>query len=139
MSLRLNSPQRVPVEVFDSLSGRLEVLDKISENYFSPKRIYLISEIDETASRGAHAHKRLMQIFLCPAGQFEIEIDNGFEKFKFQLKKGDPGLFVPSGYWRDLSNFSSSAVCLVLASLNFDEADYIRDYEEFIGWVGEKK
>lgn len=139
MRLTLNSPQRVPVEVFDSLSGRLEILDRISENYFPPKRIYLLSDINELAARGAHAHKHLMQIFLCPVGQFEIEIDNGFEKFKFQLKKGDPGLFVPSGYWRDLSNFSSSAVCLVLASENFDEADYIRDYEEFIGWVGEKK
>jgi hypothetical protein len=128
----------VPIEIFESSSGRLEVFDKIADTFFIPKRIYLLSDISELATRGEHAHKKLMQIFLCPAGQFEIELDNGFAKFNFQLKKGEPGLFVPSGFWRNLTNFSDSAICLVLASENFEESDYIRDYHEFMGWVGEK-
>ncbi|ADV68604.1 sugar 3,4-ketoisomerase [Deinococcus maricopensis] len=98
---------------------------------FDIKRCYYLYDVTAGESRGAHAHKALQQVFICLAGSFEIEFDDGRQKKTFRLDRPDQGLYVPPGLWRDLTNFSEGAVCFVLASMHFSEEDYIRDYDEF--------
>ena len=84
------------------------------------------------AYRGGHAHKKLQQFVIALSGSFEVLLDDGKTKQKVMLNKPNKGLLIPTGVWRELDNFSSGAVCLVLASEEYDEDDYIRDYNAFI-------
>lgn len=85
-------------------------------------------------SRGAHAHKKLEQLVIAASGSFEITLDDGKNKKTVQLVQPYMGLYMKPGMWRDISNFSSGAICLVLASELYDEKDYIRDYSEFLNY-----
>ena len=82
-------------------------------------------------SRGAHAHRRLQQVIVAASGSFDITIDDGINKKTVSLARPYMGLHLQPGMWRDLSNFSSGAICLVLASELYDATDYIRDYSDF--------
>jgi len=82
-------------------------------------------------SRGGHAHKHLQQFMIAASGSFDVILDDGFERKRFHLNRSYYGLYVPPMIWRELNNFSSGSVCLVLASDFYDEGDYIRDYEAF--------
>jgi hypothetical protein len=84
------------------------------------------------ASRAAHGHKKLHQLMVAMSGSFDITLDDGFEKKLFHLNRSYFGLYIAPMTWRDLDNFSSGAVCMVLASDFYDENDYFRDYNEFI-------
>ena len=81
--------------------------------------------------RGGHAHRRLEQIIIAATGSFTVSVDNGRERQKYFLNRSYYGLYIPSMIWRDIDNFSSASVCLVIASKPYDEADYIRDYRKF--------
>lgn len=85
-------------------------------------------------SRGAHAHKELKQLIIAASGSFEVTLDDGNVKRTFTLNRPYQGLLVVPGIWRELNNFSSGAVCLVMASLPYDEKDYIREYDHFINY-----
>jgi hypothetical protein len=82
-------------------------------------------------SRGGHAHKKLQQLIIAASGSFDLTIDDGEAKRTFQLNRPNVGVLMPSGLWRELNNFSSGSICLVLASEEYDEDDYIRVYKEF--------
>lgn len=100
---------------------------------FEIKRIYYLYNL--TVDRGKHAHKTLYQMLLAIHGSFDVTLDDGREKKVFHLSQPDGGLWIVPGLWRELTNFSPDAVCLVLASEYFDESDYIRDYDEFLRYT----
>lgn len=111
--------------------GDISVVENAQTVPFDVKRVYYLYDVPGGESRGGHAHKKLQQLILAVSGSFSVTLDDGSVKRSFQLKRPYQGLYVPSGIWRTLEDFSSGAVCLVLASEKYDEEDYIRDYELF--------
>jgi hypothetical protein len=101
---------------------------------FAVKRIYYLYDVPGGESRAAHGHKELQQFIIAASGSFDITIDDGTNKKKMQLNRPYIGLHIKPGIWRDLSNFSSGSICLVLASEKYLEADYIRNYNDFLYW-----
>jgi dTDP-4-dehydrorhamnose 3,5-epimerase-like enzyme len=99
---------------------------------FELKRIYYLFDVPSTAFRGGHSHINQQEILIALSGSFEVTLNDGKEKKSYLLNKPNIGLHIPTGIWRELENFSSGAVCLVLASDVFEEADYIRNYDEFL-------
>ncbi len=99
---------------------------------FDIRRVYYLYDVPGGSERGGHAHKTLQQFFVAMSGSFDVELDDGYEKQKFHLNRSYYGLYVERGIWRVLDNFSSGAVCMVLASEYYDEADYYRDYVDFL-------
>jgi hypothetical protein len=94
--------------------------------------VYYLYDVPGGESRGAHAHKELEQLIIAASGSFDVTIDDGKNKKTISLNRPNYGLHLKPGMWRELSNFSSGSICLVLASLLYDEADYIRDYDQFL-------
>jgi dTDP-4-dehydrorhamnose 3,5-epimerase-like enzyme len=99
---------------------------------FEFKRVYYLFDVPSSAFRGGHSHIKQQEFLIALSGSFEVTIDSGNEKVTFFLNKPNVGLLIPSGFWRELQNFSSGAVCLVLNSDEFIEDDYIRDYQDFL-------
>ncbi len=99
---------------------------------FEIARVYFLYDIPGGESRGGHAHKELEQVIVAALGSFEVEVDDGSRKMTFMLNRSYQGFYLPRLVWRELKNFSSGAICLVLASQPFREEDYLRDYAEFI-------
>jgi mannose-6-phosphate isomerase-like protein (cupin superfamily) len=114
--------------------GNLDVAEFRSIGKFETKRIYYISGVPESDARGAHAHKNLDQVFFAVAGNLSMTVTDGSITETVDLKAHEMGYYLPSGYWRDLKNFTNDAVCLILASEHYDENDYIRSYEEYLEW-----
>lgn len=98
---------------------------------FEIKRVYYLFDVPSSAYRGGHAHINQKEFLVPVSGSFDVILDNGKGRETMTLNKPDKGLLISNGIWRELENFSSGAVCLVLASDVFDESDYIRDYNEF--------
>lgn len=111
--------------------GNLAIIEK-EVIPFEIKRVYYLFDVPSNAYRGGHAHKDLYQVLVALSGSFDVILDDGNNRKTITLNKPDKGLLIPTGIWRELGNFSSGAVCLVLASAVFDEDDYIRDYDNFI-------
>ena len=99
---------------------------------FDIKRVYYLYDVPGGAERGGHAHKDLHQLIIAMSGSFDITLDDGREKKRIHLSRSYYGLYVCPMIWREMDNFSSGAVCLVLASNTYDEADYFRDYGDFM-------
>ena len=99
---------------------------------FDIKRVYYLYDVPGGATRAAHGHKRLHQLMVAMSGSFDVTLDDGRERKKFHLNRSYVGLYIPPMIWRDLDNFSSGSVCMVLASEFYDEADYFRDYAHFL-------
>lgn len=112
--------------------GNISVVENGVIVPFNTERIYYLYDIPGGESRGAHAHKELYQLVVAASGSFDVVLDDGINKKRFTLNRPYQGLLVVPGMWRDLENFSSGSVCLVLASMVYSEADYIRDYQNFI-------
>lgn len=102
---------------------------------FEIKRVYYLYDVPSDSFRGGHAHKEQESIIIALSGSFEVIVDDGTSKKRIMLNKPNQGLYVPTQIWREIDNFSSGAVCLVLASTTFDENEYIRDYSEFVSSV----
>lgn len=99
---------------------------------FAIKRVYYLYDIPSGAERGGHSHINQQEFLIATSGSFDVILKNGTEEVKITLNKPDKGLLINQGVWRELNNFSSGAVCLVLASDVFEESDYIRDYEAYL-------
>jgi hypothetical protein len=99
---------------------------------FEIKRVYYTYDVPGGSDRGAHAHKKLHQLIIAMSGSFDVVLDDGFDKKRFHLNRSYFGLYVCPMMWRELDNFSSGSVCLVLASELYDPADYYRDYQLFL-------
>lgn len=99
---------------------------------FDIKRVYYLYDVPGGSERGGHAHKDLYQLIIAMSGSFDVVLTDGKEKKRFHLNRSYYGLYVPKMLWRELDNFSSGAVCMVLASNKYDEADYFREYNEYL-------
>lgn len=112
--------------------GNLTVVENGVTLPFDVKRVYYLYDVPGGENRGAHAHKELSQLIIAASGSFTVTLDDGQSKRSFFLNRPYQGLYVKPGLWRDLVDFSSGAVCMVLASDIYRKEDYIRDYNEFI-------
>jgi dTDP-4-dehydrorhamnose 3,5-epimerase-like enzyme len=99
---------------------------------FEIKRVYYLYDIPTASMRGGHAHKNLQQLLVALSGSFDVVLKDGISETVITLNKPNFGLLIPRGIWRELQNFSSCSVCLVLASAVFEEEDYIRNFDEFV-------
>lgn len=111
--------------------GNLSFIEGGQHIPFDIKRVYYLYDVPGGSDRGSHAHKKLHQFIVAMSGSFDVVLGDGQQKQRFHLNRSYYGLYVCPMMWRDLDNFSSGAVCMVLASEHYDEADYIRDYEQF--------
>jgi hypothetical protein len=112
--------------------GNLSFVESGRHVPFTTKRIYYLYDVPGGSERGSHAHKNLHQLIIAISGSFDVDLDDGRNQKIFNLNRSYHGLYVCPLTWRTLNNFSSGAVCLVLASEHFDEEDYIRSYSEFL-------
>ena len=115
-------------------AGSLTVVQKDNSIPFSVERIYYLYDVPSNAERGGHGHKELYQLIVAASGSFTITLDDGRLKESFILNNPNKGLIVVPGIWRELNDFSSGSVCLVLASMKYAVSDYIRDYNEFLSY-----
>lgn len=112
--------------------GNLTVAEENINIPFDVKRVYWLYDVPAGESRGGHAHKACRELLIAISGSFNVTLDNGNGQKTFHLNHPYQGLLIEKGIWRTLEDFSSGAVCLVLASELFDESDYIRNYKEFM-------
>jgi hypothetical protein len=106
---------------------------------FDIKRVYYLYDVPGGAERGGHAHKALHQLVIAMSGSFDIVLDDGYERKRIHLNRSYIGLYIPPMMWREIDNFSSGSVCMVLASDYYDEMDYYRDHLDFLLAVKAKK
>lgn len=116
--------------------GNLTVVENGITLSFDVKRVYYLYDVPGGESRGSHAHKELEQLVVAASGSFRVTLDDGKSKRTFYLNRPYQGLIIKPGLWRDLDDFSSGAVCMVLASDVYKAEDYIRDYQEFLRYRG---
>jgi hypothetical protein len=125
----------IEIPRFADERGSLSVVEGGALVPFGIARVYYLYDIPAGQVRAAHGHRRLEQFMVALSGSFEIDLDDGFERRTVRMDRPDRGLYIAPGMWRDLNGFSGGAVCLVLASLHFDEADYLRDYDDFVAFA----
>ena len=125
-----NTIQLIKIPKIHDRRGNLSVIEGETIPFVS-KRVYYLYDIPGGSKRGGHAHIKQQEFLIALSGSFEVVLKDGKSKRAITLNRPDFGLYIAEGIWRELQNFSSGAVCLVLASAEFDEDDYIRDYKEF--------
>lgn len=118
--------------------GNLSVVEQYRDVPFEIKRVYWTYDVPGGESRGGHAHIAQKEFIVAASGSFTVSVENGKEQESFFLNHPYKGLYIPEGIWRSLHDFSSGAVCLVMASDYFQEEDYIRDYQEFLRYKGKR-
>ncbi len=119
--------------------GNLSVIESEVHVPFDIKRVYYLYDVPGGSSRAGHGHKELQQLIVAMSGSFDVIVDDGHERKKFHLNRSYYGLYIPKLMWREVENFSSGGVCLVLASTLYDRADYYHDYGDFVRVVDENK
>lgn len=126
------------IPTIEDYRGNIAVIEKDVLPY-SVKRVYYLFDVPSSASRGGHAHKEQQEFLIPLSGSFDVILKNGETEKTVSLNKPNKGLLISTNIWRELQNFSSGAVCLVLSSDVFDEEDYIRDYQVFLDYVNSLK
>lgn len=119
--------------------GNLTFLEGERHVPFAIQRVYYLYDVPGGAERGGHAHLALQQVIIAMSGSFDVVLDDGTRRQRFHLNRSYYGLYVCPMIWRELDNFSSGSVCLVLASNRYDEADYIRDHQAFLERVRQER
>ena len=113
-------------------SGSITVIENGENSPFSVKRIYYLYDVPSGEFRGGHAHYKLEQYIIAASGSFDVILNDGRNKKRVSLNRPNLALHIVPGLWRELDNFSSGSICMVLASHKYDECDYIRDYDLFL-------
>lgn len=134
--MNLNQCRIIELPKITDVRGNLTFIEGGSHIPFPIKRVYYLYDVPGGAERGGHAHKELQQFIIAMSGSFDVVLTDGKEKKRFHLNRSYFGLYVPTMLWRELDNFSSGAVCMVLASNKYDESDYYRDYNEYLKAMG---
>lgn len=133
-----NEPTIIELPAFRDELGALSVIEGESPFPFDIKRVYFLFDVPSHATRGSHAHKALHQLIIAVSGSFRVTLHDGTTSTDYFLDRPDRGLTVPPGYWRNLTGFSAGSAALVLASNEYDPADYIRDFDEFREWAAQR-
>lgn len=128
----INDCRIIELPKIEDPRGNLTFVEGNNHIPFDIKRTYYLYDVPGGSSRGAHAHKSLHQFVIAMSGSFDIVLDDGNRQRRFQLNRSYYGLYICPMMWRQLDNFSSGAVCMVLASNPYNENDYIRDYADFL-------
>jgi hypothetical protein len=122
----------LPLSKINNRAGNITIVEGNSNVPFPIKRIYYLYDIPSGETRGGHAHKELYQLIVAASGSFDVLLNDGKNKKIATLNRPDYGLMIVPGIWRELFEFSSGAICMVLASHKYDETDYIREYDDFL-------
>ena len=122
----------IDLPVITERRGNLTFIEGGNHIPFDIARVYYLYDVPGGSDRGGHAHKKLQQLLIAISGSFDVHLDNGKIQEKIHLARGYYGVLIGSGVWRVIDNFSTGSTCLVLASLPFEEADYYRDYQNFL-------
>ena len=130
----LNFLTKVESEKFLDARGVLNVIELPEELIFETRRIYYITEVPINSIRGAHAHKKLQQIFFALSGSFTLIVTDGQRTDKVRISAHSSGYYLPRGYWRELTEFEPETICMVLASEHFNDFDYIREKSTYLEW-----
>jgi len=138
MTMRLNGARIITLHKTLDRRGNLSVIEEIQHIPFKIKRTYWIYDVPGGEVRGGHAYKRNQEFIVALSGSFDVILDNGKEREVFSLNRSYYGLYVPKGVWRQMQNFSTNSLALVLASTKFDVTDYIYDYALFKEFTNEK-
>jgi dTDP-4-dehydrorhamnose 3,5-epimerase-like enzyme len=131
LNMSLNDCKIIELPKISDPRGNLTFIEGGQHIPFDIKRVYYLYDVPGGAERGGHAHKALSQLIVAMSGSFDVILDEGGVKKRFHLNRSYQGLYVCPMMWRELDNFSSGSVCMVLASNVYDEADYYRDYNEY--------
>lgn len=130
--MSINDCRMVELPKIQDPRGNLTFIEGGSHIPFDIQRVYYLYDVPGGAERGGHAHRALLQLIIAMSGSFDVIVDDGKDKKRVHLNRPYNGLYVCPMIWRELDNFSSGSVCMVLASNRYDEADYYRDYAEFM-------
>ncbi len=133
-----DKPQIIDLPKIEDNRGNLTFIENSRHIPFDIKRVYYLYDVPGGESRGGHAHKELRQYIIAASGSFDVILDDGKNKTTFSLNRSYYGLYIPKMTWRELENFSSGSVCLVLASEYYDPTDYYYTYEDFLKAVNER-
>ena len=127
----MSSVKIIQLPKFLDARGNLSFIEQESHIPFKIERTYWIYDVPGGEKRGGHAYKENEELIVALSGSFDIIVDDGKEKKTFSLNRSYYGLYVPKGTWREMQNFSTNSLALILSSTKYDESDYIRDYDEF--------
>ncbi len=127
-----NEPKIIELPKYSDPRGNLSFIEEDSQIPFKIERVYWIYDVPGGQVRGGHAFKEQQELIVALSGSFDVVIDNGNDKTIFSLNRSYIGLYVPSGLWRQMENFSTNSLAMVVSSTSFTEDDYIRDYDEFL-------
>lgn len=131
MNFSIDTCQMVELPKISDPRGNLTFVESQRHIPFGIQRVYYLYDVPQGSERGGHAHRALHQLLIAVTGSFDVHLDDGREKKTVHLNRSFQGLYVCPMIWREIDNFSSGAVCMVLASAYYDESDYYRDYPEF--------
>lgn len=134
--MNMSKPLIIELPKFLDTRGNLSVIEEMKEIPFKIERAYWIYDVPGGEHRGGHAYKENQEFIVALSGSFDVILDDGIEKQTFQLNRSYYGLYVPKGLWREMDNFSTNSLALVLSSTKYDIEDYIRDYQEFRKYKG---
>lgn len=129
----------VDLEKIHDSRGNLTFIEGSRHVPFDVRRVYYLYDVPSGECRAGHAHYELQQLIIAVSGSFDLTVDNGFERRVISCNRPFQGVLIRSLVWREISNFSSGAVCLVLASMPYTESDYIRDYRQFLSVAHKKR
>jgi len=122
----------INLPIIKDARGNLTFVEGGNHIPFDIRRIYYLYDVPGGAERGGHAHHDLRQLIIAMSGSFDVVLDDGFNKKRIHLNRSFHGLYLETKVWRELDNFSSGSVCMVLASDIYKESDYVRDYDEYL-------
>lgn len=129
--MKLNSAKIIQLTKITDPRGNLSIIEQFKDVPFKIERAYWIYDVPGGEIRGGHAYKENQEFIVALSGSFDVVLDDGIDKKVFSLNRSYYGLYIPRGLWRELENFSTNSLALVLSSTKYDEKDYIRDYQKF--------
>ena len=128
----MNKPQIINLPKFLDTRGNLSFVEQNNHIPFTIRRTYWLYDVPGGESRGGHAYKENEEFIVALSGSFDVILDDGKEKKAYTLNRSYYGLYVPKGLWREMENFSTNSLAMILSSTDYDENDYVRDYDEFL-------
>ncbi len=128
-------PHIINLPKIEDERGNLTFIEEEKNIPFKIKRVYWIYDVPGGQKRGGHAFKEQQEFIVALSGSFDVVVDNGTEQQTFSLNRSYYGLYIPNGLWREMNNFSTNSLALVLSSTEFSEEDYIRDYKNYLQWI----